>query len=273
MAKRIKKPTVKPELRQEWLRRYEDGESPPTIAEKDRFDVRTVRRHIEQAKQEREIRETRLIVLRSALENHYADFCRFAEKLDAEIAREEKIPLSLRGDRLWPALKQHLPRSPLWFYLNKWDELLGDLAGLENDIAKRLTEELNTDPKFKETSSTDRERIIPGLATALSFQTKSWAQEHAGLTLTDDFRSESATEGLVNLRYGSAFMEGVNKNHVGIIKQVLTEFESEIINWDEFGRLQKLFKDLARLKQNIRDELAIVTMRRVVPGRCRYCPI
>jgi hypothetical protein len=30
---------------------------------------------------------------------------------------------------------------------------------------------------------------------------------------------------------------------------------------------------LKRLKSNIRDELAIITMRRVVPGRCRYCPI
>ncbi|MCJ7515281.1 MAG: hypothetical protein MUO89_04865 [Dehalococcoidia bacterium] len=273
MAKRIKKPTVKLEQRQEWLRRYEAGESPPKIAENDRFDVRTVRRHIEQAKQEKEVREARLIVLRSALENHYTDFCRFAEKLDAEIAREEKIPLSLREDRLWSALRQHLPRSPLWSYLNKWDELQEQLAGLEKDIAKRLTEELKSDLRLKEMASADRERIIPGLVVALGFQIKSWAQEHVGLTLNDNFQSKSATEGLVNVHYGFASMEGVNKDYVSTIKQVLSDFESKIIDWEEYGHLQKLFKDLGRLKQNSRDELAIITMRRVVPGRCRYCPI
>lgn len=273
MAKRIKKPTVKPETSQEWLRRYEEGESPPKIAEKDSFDVRTVRRHIEQARQEREIRETRLLVLRSALENHYGDFCRFAQKLDAEIASEEKIPLLLREDRLWPALKQHLPRSPLWSYLNKWDELLGQLAGLQESIAIRLTEELKSDSKFGEMLPADRERAIPGLVAALGFQMKSRAQEYKGLNLKDNFRSEPTTEGLVNVHYGFANMEGVNKHNVAIIKQILSDFESKIINWEEFGHLQKLFKDLARLKQNIRDELAVVTMRRVVPGRCRYCPI
>jgi hypothetical protein len=273
MAKRIKKPTIKPEQRQEWLRRYEEGESPPKIAEKDSVDVRTVRRHIEQAKQEKEVREARLIVLRSALERHYADFTGFAEKLDAEIASEKKISLSLREDRLWSALKQHLPRSPLWSSLNKLDNLLEQLAGLEKGIANRLTEELKNDSKLKGLASEDRDRIIPGLAVALVFQMKSWGQERVGLTLTDNFRSEPAQEGLVNVRYGLASMEGVNADCVTIIKQVLNDFESMITRWEEYLNLQKLFKDLGRLKQNVRDELAIVIMRRVVPGRCRYCPI
>jgi hypothetical protein len=273
MAKRIKKPTVKLEQRQEWLRRYEAGESPPKIAENDGFDVRTVRRHIEQAKQEKEVREARLIVLRSALESHYTAFCRLAEKLDAEIAREEKIPISLREDRLWSALRQHLPRSPLWSYLNKWDELHEELAGLEKDIVKRLTEALKSDARLKKISSADGKGIIPGLVAALTFQMKSWAQEHMGLTLKDNFRIEYASEGFVNLHYGLAFMDSVNKDYVATIKQILSDFESKIIDGEEYGRLQKLFKDLGRLKQNLRDELAIITMRRVVPGRCRYCPI
>jgi hypothetical protein len=273
MAKRIKKPTVKLEQRQEWLHRYEAGESPPKIAEKDTFDVRTVRRHIEQAKQEQEVREARLIVLRSALENHYTDFCRFAEKLDAEIAREEKLPLSLREDRLWSALRQHLPRSPLWTYLNKWDELHEELAELERGIVKRLTAALKSDARLKEISSSGEKGIIPGLVAALTFQMKSRAQEHVGLTLKDNFRIEPASEGFVNLHYGLAFMSSVNKDKVAIIKQVLSDFESKIIDWEEYGRLKKLLQDLVRLKQNSRDELAIITMRRVVAGRCRYCPI
>jgi hypothetical protein len=228
---------------------------------------------IEQAKQEKEVREARLLVLRNALERHYADFTGFAEKLDAEIAHEKKISILLREDRLWPALRQHLPRSPLWSYLNKWDELVGELTGLEQDIKDRLTEELKANSKLREISSVDLEAIIPVLVAVLAFQMKSWAQEYVGLTMQDNFRLEPAAEGLINVHYGFATMGNVHKDHVAIIKQVLIDFESKITGWEEYSRLQKLSRDLKRLKSNIRDELAIITMRRVVPGRCRYCPI
>ena len=53
MVKRIKKPAITPEVRLDWLRRYEeDRESPPQIAEKDKVDVRTVRRHITLAREQ-----------------------------------------------------------------------------------------------------------------------------------------------------------------------------------------------------------------------------
>ena len=82
MAKRIKKPLVMPEKRREWYKRSEEeGESAPQIAKADKYDVRTVRKQIEIEKQEREIREARSVVLRSALENHYRDLCRYAEGL------------------------------------------------------------------------------------------------------------------------------------------------------------------------------------------------
>jgi hypothetical protein len=273
MAKRIKKPTVKLEQRQEWLRRYEAGESPPKIAENDSFDVRTVRRHIEQAKQEKEVREARLIVLRRALENHYTDFCRFAEKIDAEIAREQKLPISMREDRLWSALRQHLPRSPLWSYLKRWDELHQELAGLEKDIEKRLTRTSESDSRLKQILSEGVKDIIPGIVAGLAFQMKSWARGHKGLSLDDDFQTEPAGEGLVNVHYGLAYMDRVNKDHVMIIKQILGDFERKIVDWEEYKYLQKLLSELERLKRNARDELAIITLRRVVPGRCRYCPI
>jgi hypothetical protein len=212
-------------------------------------------------------------VLRSALENHYTDFCRFAEKLDAEIAREEKLPISLREDRLWSALKQHLPRSPLWSYFNRWDELHQELAGLEKDIEKRLTDTLKSDSRLKQILSGGGEGIIPGIVAALAFQMKSWARGHKGLTLENNFRAEPAGEGLVNVHYGLAYMDRVNKDHLMIIRQILGDFELKVVDWEEYSHLQKLFGELERLKRNARDELAVITLRRVVPGRCRYCPI
>jgi hypothetical protein len=273
VGKRIKKPTVKPEQRQDWLLRYEAGESPPKIAEKDSFDVRTVRRHIEQAKQEKEVREARLIVLRSALENHYADFCRFAERIEVQIAREEKLPFSLREDRLWSALKQHLPRSPLWSYLNKWDELHEELVGLEEDIIRRFTEMLELDPRLREISPEGVKSVIPGVTAALAHQMKSWAKGSKGLTLDNDFHVQPTGHALINVSYGSIFMNNVIERDVKVIKDIIRDLESKVTNLEEYRKLQKLFGELERLKRNVRDELAIITMRRVVPGRCKYCPI
>ena len=54
MAKRIKMPAIKPETRVEWLKRSELGETPPQIAEADSVDVRTVRKHVELARMERD---------------------------------------------------------------------------------------------------------------------------------------------------------------------------------------------------------------------------
>ena len=91
MPKPKKKPSVQPELRREWLRQTdEEGKSVPQIATKSHYDVRTVRKAIQWARDDREKREARRIVYRQALEAHYADFVRFANNLDEEITRNKK---------------------------------------------------------------------------------------------------------------------------------------------------------------------------------------
>lgn len=273
MAHRFKKPIVRPEQSNDWLQRYEKGETPPKIAETDGFDVRTVRRHIEQAKQEREIHEARAIVLRNALERHFDDIVKFASKTDADITREEPLSNLLRQDRILSALKQHLPRSPLWAYLARWDILLKDLVEKQNATRARIIETLKTHPGLKPVSDAGETLVIPGIAEALAFQMKSWPRGSRGLILKDDVHIEQAEGRSVNIRYGAYNMGRVDKGHVAIIKKKLAVIESEIPGWQEYADLQKLFGELEHLKVNLQDELAVITLRRVVPGRCRYCPI
>ena len=137
MKKRIKKPTVRTEQRQDWLARTESGESVPHIASADMFDVRTVRKHVELAKQERESTEARAAVLRNALEDHYADLRGFTERLLCRI-EERKGGYSERDEYLQTALKQHLSRSPIWPNINKHEGLLAEIAGLKEEIKARL---------------------------------------------------------------------------------------------------------------------------------------
>ena len=92
MKRRTKKDPVKPDKRHEWLRRNEqNGESPPQIAAADGFDVRTVRKQIQIAREEREAREARGAVLRNAVELHYKDLCGVAEDVKTQVKQGKSV--------------------------------------------------------------------------------------------------------------------------------------------------------------------------------------
>jgi len=65
----------------------------------------------------------------------------------------------------------------------------------------------------------------------------------------------------------------VKEEHATTIREVLIDFKSKITNWELSKKMRKLFTELKSLKLSLQDELAIVTLRRIVPGRCKYCPI
>jgi hypothetical protein len=273
MVKKIKKPPVKPETRSEWLRRYEGGESPTKIADHDDFDVRTVRKHLELARQEREVREARSAVLRNALERHYADLCEYAEKLDAQIEGDHTIALAPESDRMLSALRQHLPHSPLWNNLRKWNQLHEENARLEDEVKMRLKEEIEPDPKLDVFLRSDERVVVDAISVALAFQIKAWSQGWKGLRVEDDLKSEPAEEGLVDVHYGLAVMDRVKQEHVAYISDALIDFESRVRVWQQYLDMKKNAEELKQIKAKLRDELAIITLRRVVPGRCKYCPI
>jgi len=275
MGRKSRKPPVKHELRRAWLRRYEeDGESPPQIATADSFDVRTVRKQIEMARQEREVREARSTVLRNAVENHYRDLCKLAEELDTEIKQDKMIiPSQPEDSRMLSALREHIPRSPLWKKLDRWDSVLKEIANLEGDTSEKLREEIKPDSRLKEILAAGEAGVIPGMVRALSFQVKSWAREWEGLDIEVNFRVEPVGDGIVNVSYGAFHMNKVKEEHATTIREVLIDFESKITGWEPYGKMQKLFTELERLKLSLRDELAIIILRRIVPGRCKYCPV
>jgi hypothetical protein len=114
MAKREKKGVTEGQVAN-WLKRADSGETLRQIAELDKYDVRTVRAHLQKALQERERQQARATVLRGALEDHYRDLCNYALKLDPANLPGIAIPsLPANDDIMEAALRQHLPRSPIW---------------------------------------------------------------------------------------------------------------------------------------------------------------
>ena len=98
MRRRGKRPAAPPNTYREWLQRSERGETPPEIAKADGYDVRTVRRNLELARQEREQREARSVVYSRALEDHYADLVVFAARLDSRLKQGPQMPVQERQE-------------------------------------------------------------------------------------------------------------------------------------------------------------------------------
>lgn len=277
MVKRIKKPPVLPEQRLDWLRRSEEGESTPKIAEKDDYDVRTVRRHIELAKQQREVKDARAVVLRNALERHYKDLCSFAERLDPTIAKNVSNPSQADDNFMETALRQHLPRSPIWGYLTNRRNLQQEYTELLTQAKEKVEQTARTERKFDPLLSAGLTEVVPGIAKILSFQVERWSLGFEGLNVRDNLRTEPAGEGLVQLCYGFSRMDIVKskdaEGYLNTLGKIIKYLEKNIRKWEVLDNLQKTNYEINRLDRKLHEELTIIRLRRIVPGRCKYCPL
>ncbi len=278
MAKRTRKLPIKPEVRRDWLRRHEeDGESPPQIAAKDKFDVRTVRKQIDLAKQEREAREARSVVLRNALERHYDDLRKFAEKMNSETSGAGNVPSSPDDDLMEAALRQHLPRSPIWGCMSKWQNMQQRVNEERQKLEEVIKESVKADHGLTPLINTGLDGIVPGIVAVVIAEAKQWSHGNAGYSLKDNLIMEPAGEGLVNPRFGFSHMGIMQVEHsercAKIVYDVIVDLESRIRDWEDYRNLEKTIAEIGRLGGKLREELAVIRLRRIVPGRCKYCPL
>jgi hypothetical protein len=277
MAARTEKSRITPEQRLDWLRRSEDGQSPPSIANKDQVDVRTVRKHIELAKQEMEVKEARSMVLRNALERHYQDLCDYARTLATYPSGEVTGARGAYSEHMRNALRQHIPRSPIWGFLSQRDDLEQRIAQLTKDIGNTVEDLVRSDSRLSTLSTEGYSGPIDGPVEALKFQARQWAKGYRGLEIKENLRTEPAGEGLVNFRYGAFGLGAAERDHLRTVSKAISEalrdWESRLKELEELEKLKKCFLDLDRVEKNLNDEIAVITLRRVVPGRCHYCPL
>jgi hypothetical protein len=278
MAKRTRKPPVKPEVGRAWLRRNEEnGESPPQIATTDGYDVRTVRKQIETAKQEREAREARSLVLRNALERHYDDLRILAEKLNSRISGLDNVMPSPDDDLLEAALRQHLPRSPIWSYMLKRQSLQQKSDEQLQRLESTIEQAAKADDRLTPLVTAGLDGVVPGIVAALAFQSKQWSYGNDGLNPKDNLLMEPAGEGFVNLRYGAFHMGKMDTEHAErykkIVRDVLEDMESNLRSGEAYHDLEKTGAEIRLVSRKLREELAVIRLRRIVPGRCRYCPL
>ena len=274
MLRRIKKPAVRPELRRDWLRRHEEaGESPPEIAKADGYDVRTVRKQIDIERQERERREARSIVLRQALEKHYADLCTFAQKLDSHIAGETGLLSAIKDEPMWSALREHIPRSTLWKNLDKWETLREEVRQADSEVRMQFESVVRNRAPLKFPAPPGEMGLSSGIVDLLSSHFKFTAQGEAGLDKRADFKLVAADQETTSINYGSFTIGRVPKERIAEVKNLVVDLMRKVTTGEEHGEMSRLLAQLERVRRELHDELLVIILRRVVPGRCKYCPI
>ena len=268
MPKRIKKALVTPAMRRDWLRRFEeDGLPTSEIARLDGYDMRTVRKQIELMQQEREGRETRLLVLRQALERHYADLVSFAEKLDPEIMKSS-VPAELKNDWKWSSLRDHLPRSPLWKAFDRLEHLNEVVVEIKKSAEQRIRDSVEKGSSLKLVSKPGEPGLYnDGLTAAVEYHLQN-IQPNPLL----EFKISFINEGLKEVYYGKWNCATVSPGQILEVKEFLTSLMTSVNQGPEYENMQRTLSETTRIISAIREELATIIRRRVVSGHCKYCP-
>jgi hypothetical protein len=274
MAKRIKKPPVEPKVGREWFRRYEeDGESALQIAKKEHYDPRTVRRQIEIEREKRELKEARVLVLRQAVEQHYQDLYSFAHKLVSELNEEGDSLWSMKNGYMWSALKEHLPRSPIWKNLDKWENTQNQIKLLREHLISFLDGLIQPDSLLNSTPI-----IIQGVKPvkdllSAAILNSSFLQKQ-DFKVTDSCFTYSRKDGKsTDIELNSFFIARVPNEKVDEFMAELVDTINRIIATPEYIQMRSLVLEREKAHDIIQNELMIIIFRRVVPGKCKFCPI
>ena len=264
---RGKKSEINTQLRKEWLDKYESGLSVFKISVEYERDPRTVKSHIERALREREEKEARVVLIREALRNHQNKLITHAQKLYENVDSGKIVPDDLLAERMHSALKSHLPRSPLWRYLEQISRLYERLDQMKPGLRSKLEGVIKNDGRIP-----GEDTIRAGLLEAFGYQVLAWAKGHQGLSTGDSLRALPSSNGLSTVEYGDYNLGTLKDSYIDTLKSVIEEWERNLKEWPEYAEARGICDKLSLVKIKVKEELATIIERGIVPGRCKYCP-
>jgi hypothetical protein len=278
MGRRTRKPQIRQEQRRDWLKRIEEGgESPPEIAGKDDFDVRTVRTQIEIAKQEREVREAKVLILRNAMELHYNDMRKFVEKLNSQISGKGNVTPGPDDEFIEAALRQHIPRSLIWGYLHKEKTLQIKSNEQIKQIEGMIEEVDKADERLTPLIVGGMPELISIIAKNLAAQVLPWSNGATERHLRDTLRVENVGKGTVEIWLGSDLLVKMNEKDIGedfkILGDVCDDMELKLKESDLYHDFEATRTEIKKLDRKLREELVKIRLKRIVPGHCDLCPL
>lgn len=261
------KKSISPQLGREWLRQLETGTGITRIAKDNNSDVRTVRRYIEKARQERDEVQARRDFLVKKIEEHQEDLLRELVNLQKLLARHAAttlIPDDPERKKIFSALSEHVGDSTVNKQLKAWENLFAKYTEYKKTVSRELG---NEEGDF--VSNIPGEPELYSWTAGLLYILESGATfEQAGKT----YRKELQEDGKYKVSWGDR-----NLTRSGVTDEQadrLIESHKKLVTYAQkylpgFKKQAQLFKELAG---PLMDGLDVYGMKRVVSGRCRYCP-
>jgi RNAse (barnase) inhibitor barstar len=268
--KKVKRIRVTSAQRREWLLRHDEGAEPQDIAKEVGFDTRTVKKAIHHAQQQREFIEARSHVLRTALEKHYDDISQFAKDLKAAFY----LPTSFRSgpgglddylqqNPLMAALREHLPRALLWKHIAAWDNAKEAYVQSVHSLSDRISKELNKSTTFrKDISKKEVDELCKLVDDDFGFHFLAIYRGEKGLVTTESKHSDTG------IAFRKSDLTRLPEDKQGWLNKLIVNAQ----NWDETKAFQQAVERLGRAQEGISQELDTIALRRVVAGKCKYCP-
>jgi hypothetical protein len=264
-------PDISPKERLKWLEKLEEGQGITSVSEEAGRDIRIVKRNIEIAREERQTARVRQDFLLGKLEQHQQDLLDEVRRLKAQVTLfppHSLVPDESLQKKIHEAFLEHINRLLLKGLFKTWETayqefeqervaLKSALSRYEAEIKSALPKEIQT----LEWSSSLLEALEQGSAPDGSTLMKLKHYEHP--------RVESRYHpfwGATRLTQDS--LDSTRASLVIKAHKQLVEYSSRYL--PSIDRRRESFKELS---EQIIDELDVFILKRMVPSRCRYCPI
>ena len=268
MVKRSKNP-VSPNDRRRWLDALEKGRGITAIAQGANRDIRVVKRHIDIAKEEQLIANTKHDFLLGRVEKHQDTLLEEVQRLKQLIQRYPPVTLKhedLMKQKINEGFLDHIKKLGLKKLLQSYSEVV--------ELFMKTRETIKVELISKEEKIL--ERIPEGLITY------PWAQElleiiETGLPVDETFgrkyEKERQSEKLYKIKWGSGDLLSTPIFEANVPNMI--DLHSELISY--VRNYQPVFQEhrqrIKEISDLIIEELNTLIIKRIVPGQCRYCPI
>lgn len=266
-------PKVPPATRRDWLEAHERGQRIDAIAREAGRTERTVKEHIELARQEREQGEVRSGLLRDAYQRHYEDLLAFAQHL-RQVANTP-TPGGLRADSdrrslmLWDALRSHIPNSGLWKACREWEDWAQRLANTRSAITVQIATAVASCVRgyFPEARQ-------DWLVNSLSYAANSVIPGETGPLKGMEYDIEPGPEGQ-RVRWGNyvlAELKEADQARAAELVEKHKQLVSQVIAWEPTTKLPQVHHNWTQARDAIDEQVEVLLLRRLLPGRCQLCP-
>ena len=267
--------------KKKWLDLYESGRSELWIAKNEAdCDARTVKKGIDEARQERRASMAEVDLLKNALRNHQDTLLNAMKQrlsslklppVDMVIVPSEDNTVAYdESETIWELLHEHLKRDPIWVYLAKLDKAYS--SHIESRIAfkEKVTSLLKEKTGFDVLENPKDPPFIYSYTAAEIFY-KEGLRRVLGISDNTDFESEIQADevaGAVKYR-NSVFAEcpGAEQKCAEDIRNAYRELLKSV----EAQNLTSTYTELKEFMIKAKRALEEVLLLEMIPGHCRVC--